>query len=304
MSLPAAAWCRRLLSASVEAGIDTRITTALTCNPVDLTGTNSKQIAVAVIPARYSSTRLPGKPLLEIAGKPLILWVAERALAARSVARAIVATDDKRIFDTVTSAGFEAMMTRGDHASGTDRVAEVVRTLDAEIIINVQGDEPLIEPETIDRAVRQLEMNAEVLMATTSEPIEEIAEVLNPVVVKVVIDDDGYATSFSRNPTPWPHQAVTRHGSIEAALRNEPALLSSFRKHTGLYVYRRDFLLEFAGWPQTESERAESLEQLRALERGVRIKVVEAASPSIGVDTIEDLERVRALIERETRIAV
>jgi 3-deoxy-manno-octulosonate cytidylyltransferase (CMP-KDO synthetase) len=271
---------------------------------VDPTGKNSKQIAVAVIPARYSSTRLPGKPLLEIAGKPLILWVAERALAARSVARAIVATDDKRIFDTVTSAGFEAMMTRGDHASGTDRVAEVARTLDVGIIINVQGDEPLIEPETIDRAVRQLEMNAEVLMATTSEPIEEIAEVLNPVVVKVVIDDDGYATSFSRNPTPWPNQAVTRHGSIEAALRNEPALLSSFRKHTGLYVYRRDFLLEFAGWPQTESERAESLEQLRALERGVRIKVVEAASPSIGVDTIEDLERVRALIERETRIAV
>jgi 3-deoxy-manno-octulosonate cytidylyltransferase (CMP-KDO synthetase) len=284
--------------------VDTAINTALTCNPVDPTGKNSKQIAVAVIPARYSSTRLPGKPLLEIAGKPLILWVAERALAARSVARAIVATDDKRIFDTVTSAGFEAMMTRGDHASGTDRVAEVARTLDVGIIINVQGDEPLIEPETIDRAVRQLEMNAEVLMATTSEPIEEIAEVLNPVVVKVVIDDDGYATSFSRNPTPWPNQAVTRHGSIEAALRNEPALLSSFRKHTGLYVYRRDFLLEFAGWPQTESERAESLEQLRALERGVRIKVVEAASPSIGVDTIEDLERVRALIERETRIAV
>jgi 3-deoxy-manno-octulosonate cytidylyltransferase (CMP-KDO synthetase) len=127
---------------------------------------------------------------------------------------------------------------------------------------------------------------------------------LNPAVVKIVIDDDGYATSFSRNPTPWPNQSVTQHGSIEAALRNEPALLFSFRKHTGLYVYRRDFLLEFAGWPQTESEASESLEQLRALERGVRIKVVEAASPSIGVDTIEDLERVRALIERETRIAV
>jgi 3-deoxy-manno-octulosonate cytidylyltransferase (CMP-KDO synthetase) len=271
---------------------------------VDPTGKNSKQIAVAVIPARYSSTRLPGKPLLEISGKPLILWVAERALAARSVSRAIVATDDKRIFDTVTSAGFEAMMTRGNHASGTDRVAEVARTLDAEIIVNVQGDEPLIEPETIDRAVNELQADREVLMATTSEPIEEAAEVLNPAVVKVVFDDDGYATSFSRNPTPWPNQAVTRHGSIEAALRNEPALLFSFRKHTGLYVYRRDFLLEFAGWPQTESERAESLEQLRALERGVRIKVVEAASPSIGVDTIEDLERVRALIERETRIAV
>ncbi len=269
---------------------------------MDPTGKNSKQIAVAIIPARYSSTRLPGKPLLEIAGKPLILWVAERALAARSVARAIVATDDQRIFDTVTAAGFEAMMTRGDHASGTDRVAEVARNLEAEIIVNVQGDEPLIEPETIDRAVKELEADREVLMATTSEPIVEAAEVLNPAVVKVVIDDDGYATSFSRNPIPWPNQDVTRHGSIEAALRNTPALLFAFRKHTGLYVYRRDFLLEFAGWPQSKSEASESLEQLRALERGVKIKVVEAASPSIGVDTIEDLERVRAIVERHAEL--
>jgi 3-deoxy-manno-octulosonate cytidylyltransferase (CMP-KDO synthetase) len=271
---------------------------------VDPTDKNSKQIVVAVIPARYGSSRLPGKPLLQIAGKPLILWVAERALAAHSVARVIVATDDARIFDTVTTAGFEAIMTRGDHASGTDRVAEVAHNLDAGIIVNVQGDEPLIEPETIDRAVNELSTNAEVLMATTSEPITEAAEVLNPAVVKVVIDGDGYATSFSRNPIPWPNQAVTQHGSIEAALRNTPALLFSFRKHTGLYVYRRDFLLEFAGWPQRESERRESLEQLRALDRGIKIKIVDAASPSIGVDTIEDLERVRALVESQTRIAV
>lgn len=271
---------------------------------MDPTGKNSKQIAVAVIPARYGSSRLPGKPLLEIAGKPLILWVAERALAAHSVARAIVATDDARIFDTVTAAGFEAMMTRGDHASGTDRVAEVAHDLDAGIIVNVQGDEPLIEPETIDRAVAELAANSELLMATTSEPIAGAAEVLNPAVVKVVVDGDSYATSFSRNPIPWPNQAVTQHGSIEAALRNEPALLFSFRKHTGLYVYRRDFLLEFAGWPQSESERRESLEQLRALDRGVKIKVVAAAAPSIGVDTMADLERVRALVEGETRIAV
>ncbi len=268
---------------------------------MDPTEKNSNQIAVAVIPARYSSSRLPGKPLLKIAGKPLILWVAERALAAQSVTRAIVATDDARIFDTVTSAGFEAMMTRGDHASGTDRVAEVARNLDVKIIVNVQGDEPLIEPETIDRAVNELSNNGELPMATTSEPITEAAEILNPAVVKVTVDAQGYATSFSRNPIPWPNQAVTQHGSIEAALRNEPALLFTFRKHTGLYAYRRDFLLEFAGWPQSLSERAASLEQLRALERGIRIKVVDAASPSIGVDTIEDLERVRALVARETR---
>jgi 3-deoxy-manno-octulosonate cytidylyltransferase (CMP-KDO synthetase) len=267
---------------------------------VDPTGKNSKQIAVAVIPARYGSSRLPGKPLLEIAGKPLILWVIERALAAKTLSRAIVATDDARIFDTVTSAGFEAALTRTDHATGTDRIAEVARYLDAEIIVNVQGDEPLIDPGTIDRAVTELLTNEQVRMATTSEPIVEAAEVLNRAVVKVVVDDDGYATSFSRNPIPWPNQAVTEHGSIEAALTDEPALLFSFRKHTGLYVYRRDFLLEFAGWPQSESERRESLEQLRALDRGVKIKVVEAASTSIGVDTLEDLERVRAIVVAQT----
>jgi 3-deoxy-manno-octulosonate cytidylyltransferase (CMP-KDO synthetase) len=263
---------------------------------VDPTGKNSKQIAVAVIPARYGSSRLPGKPLLEIGGKPLILWVAERALTAHSVSRAIVATDDERIFNTVTAAGIEAMMTRADHASGTDRVAEVARDLDDGIIVNVQGDEPLIEPETIDRAVWALAANSEVLMATTSEAITEAAEVLNPAVVKVVVDDEDWATSFSRNPIPWPNQAVRQFGSIEAALRNNPALLFSFRKHTGLYVYRRDFLLQFAGWPQSESERRESLEQLRALDRGVKIKVVAAAAASIGVDTMADLERVRALV--------
>jgi 3-deoxy-manno-octulosonate cytidylyltransferase (CMP-KDO synthetase) len=271
---------------------------------VDPTGKNSRKIAVAIIPARYGSTRLPGKPLLPIGGKALILWVVERALAAQSVARVIVATDDDRIFEVVTAAGFEARMTSGDHASGTDRIAEVARDLDAEIIVNVQGDEPLIEPATIDRAVRELEINSGELMATTSEPIAQAAEVLNPAVVKVVTDEQGYATSFSRNPIPWPNQAVTRHGSIEAALGRDPALLFSFRKHTGLYVYRRDFLLQFAAWPQTVAERVESLEQLRALEHGVRIKVVEAASPSIGVDTIEDLEHVRAMVEREGRIAV
>jgi 3-deoxy-manno-octulosonate cytidylyltransferase (CMP-KDO synthetase) len=271
---------------------------------VDPTVSNSQKIAVAVVPARFSSSRLPGKPLLEIAGKPLILWVAERASAARTVSRVIVATDDARIFDTVRSAGFEAMMTSADHASGTDRVAEVARNLDAEIIVNVQGDEPLIEPETIDRAVNALATDGEAMIATTFEMIETASDVLSRAVVKVVLDERGRAISFSRNPIPFPGQAVTQHGSIEAALRNDPALLFSFRKHTGLYAYRREFLLEFANWPQSRAETEESLEQLRAMERGVRITVVEAASQSIGVDTLEDLERVRAIIDRETRIAV
>jgi len=232
------------------------------------------------------------------------VWVAERALRARTVARVIVATDDARIFETVQSAGFEAIMTSGDHASGTDRVAEVARGLAAAIIVNVQGDEPLIEPETIDRAVNALAADDEAMMATTCEMIDTAADVLNRAVVKVVVDDKGRAISFSRNPIPFPNQAVQQHGSIEAALRNEPALLFSFRKHTGLYAYRREFLLEFATWPQSSAETAESLEQLRAMERGVRIKVVEAASKSIGVDTREDLERVRAIIERENRVSV
>jgi len=271
---------------------------------VDHTGSNSNTIAVAIIPARYDSTRLPGKPLLEIAGKPLVLWVVERALAARSVSRAMVATDDARIFDRVKSAGFEAVMTRGDHQAGTDRITEVARDLDAEIVVNVQGDEPLIEPETIDLAVAALIGDREAEMATTCEPIDDPADVLSRAVVKVVVDDSGHALNFSRAPIPFPNRAVARHGSIAAALGAEPALLSTFRKHTGLYVYRREFLLKYTTWPQSDRERAESLEQLRALERGVKIRVVEAKSPSIGVDTIEDLERVRALIERDVRVAV
>jgi 3-deoxy-manno-octulosonate cytidylyltransferase (CMP-KDO synthetase) len=269
---------------------------------VDPTVSNSVKIAVAVIPARYDSTRLPGKPLLPMAGKPRVVWVAERASLARTVSRVIVATDDTRIREAVEAAGFEAMMTRSEHASGSDRVAEVAQNIDAEIIVNVQGDEPLIEPETIDRAVDALRADSEAMMATTSEPIDAAADVFSRSVVKVEIDDQGRAISFSRNPIPFPNQAVEKHGSIEAALANEPALLFSFRKHTGLYVYRRKFLLEFSGWPPSVFERAESLEQLRALDHGVTIRVVEAAAPSIGVDTVEDLERVRAILARNVEL--
>ena len=266
-------------------------------------GASAIKTAVAVIPARYNSTRLPGKPLLPIGGKPLVVWVVERSLAASSVSRAIVATDDKRILDAVTAKGFEAMMTRGNHRSGSDRVAEIARDLDSEIIVNVQGDEPLINPHTIDRAVAALNADPEAQIATTSEPITDVADVLSPAVVKVIVDERGHASSFSRNPIPFPNQAVSKYGSIEAALRNEPALLFSFRKHTGLYVYRRQFLLQFASWPQTEGEVAESLEQLRALDHGAKIKVVEAVSSSIGVDTLEDLERVRGIVQQRVELA-
>lgn len=259
------------------------------------TGSNSQPKAVAVIPARYSSTRLPGKPLLEIAGQPLIVWVAQRASAASTISRTIVATDDPRIVDAVNAAGFDAVITRADHATGTDRIAEVAHNLRADIIVNVQGDEPLIDPATIDRAVQALIDDPTAQMSTTCELISEAADVSNPSVVKVTFDENWIATNFSRNPMSFPNQAAHARGAI-ASSPDESGLLFSFRKHTGLYAYRRDFLLEFARWPQSENERKESLEQLRALDRGVKIKVIEAASPSIGVDTMEDLERVRMIM--------
>lgn len=254
---------------------------------------------VAIIPARYASTRLPGKPLVDIAGKPMIVRVAERAREVAAIRRVIIATDDQRVFDAVVAlnhdAPVEVMMTSPDHPTGTDRLAEVAATLDAEIIVNVQGDEPLIEPATIDAAIAPLLADASIVMCTTSEPIESAADLVNPNVVKVVTDGEGFALYFSRNPIPFPRAAVQAHGSIEAAFAANPELLKLYSKHTGMYVYRRDFLLRYAKLPPTPLEQAELLEQLRALEHGYRIKVVKVDHRSIGVDTPEDLERVRRM---------
>jgi 3-deoxy-manno-octulosonate cytidylyltransferase (CMP-KDO synthetase) len=226
----------------------------------------------------------------------MITHVVERALAARNVSRAIVATDDRRILQAVTDAGYEAVLTRGDHASGSDRLAEVARNLeDADIIVNVQGDEPLISPRTIERAVAELKLSTDASIVTTCEPIERAGDVLSADVVKVLTDESGRALYFSRAPIPFPREAVNKYGTLERALALEPALLALFRKHTGLYAYRRAFLLEYSSWPASTLERTEALEQLRALERGAIIKVFAAETPSIGVDTPEDLERVRAI---------
>lgn len=266
---------------------------------------NPKYTTVAVIPARFASTRLPGKALLEIAGKPMVCWVAERAQAARNVDRVIVATDSDEIVQAVSARGIEVMLTSSQHASGTDRVAEVATKItEAEIIVNVQGDEPMISPQTIEKAVAV--MAAELAkpdgagIVTTWEPIESNSDLLDPDLVKVVVDDDNNAIYFSRSPVPFPRDAVKRHGSPDVALYKEPDLLKLFRKHTGLYVYRRDVLLAFTNWPQTQLERVEALEQLRALEHGVKIKVVEACTPSTGVDTLADLEKVRAILSTLT----
>jgi 3-deoxy-manno-octulosonate cytidylyltransferase (CMP-KDO synthetase) len=234
--------------------------------------------------------------LLEINGKPMVCLVASQASKARNVARVIVATDDPRIISVVEASGFEAVLTSSHHASGTDRIAEVASKLDAEIIVNVQGDEPLIAPETIERAVSSLVANPTAGIVTTWEPIAEPGDVMNPDLVKIVVAASGRALYFSRAPVPWPRDSVREHGTIENALLQEPSLLANFRKHTGLYVYRRDVLLQFTKWPQSMLERQESLEQLRALEHDVKIMAIEASTPSIGVDTQADLERVRKIV--------
>ena len=239
--------------------------------------------------------------LREIAGKPLILHTLERATSAKTVDRVIVATDDERILKVVHDAGGEAVMTSADHQSGSDRIAEVAKDLpDGSIIVNVQGDEPVIPPETIDAAVKALLDDPDADMSTTCEPITELsAELLNGNVVKVVVGEDGYALHFSRSPMPWPREASLRYGGDpNRAITEEPELLREhYRKHTGLYAYRREFLLEYASWPQTRLEKWEMLEQLRALEHGAKIRVVDAIGSSIGVDTEADLEKVREILE-------
>ena len=262
-------------------------------------GKNPRKSVIAVIPARYASTRLGGKLLLSLGGKPLILHTLEQAKKAAAIDRVIVATDDERILRVVQESGNEAVLTAADHQSGSDRIAEVAEKLPFNsIIVNVQGDEPLIPPGTIEKAVVAMIGDDNMLMATTCEPIREPHDILSPDVVKVVTDEKGFALYFSRSPLPFPRDAVKRNGNLESALRNEPELLASFKKHTGLYVYRREFLLDFTKLPQTKLERIEMLEQLRALENGTKIKVVEVEESSIGVDTAEDLERVRELLGR------
>jgi len=231
-----------------------------------------------VIPARYASTRFPGKPLAELWGKPLIQHVYERACRAQSAARVIIATDDVRIARAARDFGAEVAITRGDHESGTDRVAEVVQGVACDLVVNLQGDEPLIDPASIDAAVAPLAADPAIPMGTLCCPIEEVADLANPNLVKVVLDRRGFALYFSRLPIPF--------------VRDQSGFFPRYR-HIGLYVYRRDALLALASLPPTMLERAERLEQLRALEHGYRIRVVEITHPSPGVDTPEELERLR-----------
>jgi 3-deoxy-manno-octulosonate cytidylyltransferase (CMP-KDO synthetase) len=240
---------------------------------------------VVVIPARYGSTRLPGKPLVSLNGKPMIQRVYERAKSARRVDRVIVATDDDRIVKTVTSFGGEARMTRPDHRTGTERVAEVAAHVEGEVFVNVQGDEPLLDPAAVDTAVAALLEEPQAAVATVATPIKVPGDIMDPNVVKVVLDFDDNALYFSRAPIPW----VRDTGS---------AIQVRHLKHLGLYVFQREALLEYPTLPQGELERIEQLEQLRWLENGSKIRVAEVEHDAISVDVPEDVARVEKLLQK------
>ena len=240
---------------------------------------------VVVIPARYGSTRLPGKPLVSLNGKPMIERVYERAKSARRVDRVIVATDDDRIAKAVTSFGGEARMTRPDHRTGTERVAEVAAHVDGEVFVNVQGDEPLLDPAAVDTAVSALLEEPQAAVATVATPIKVPGDIMDPNVVKVVLDFDDNALYFSRAPIPW----VRDTGS---------AIQVRHLKHLGLYVFQREALLEYPTLPQGELERIEQLEQLRWLENGSKIRVAEVEHDAISVDVLEDVARVEKLLQK------
>jgi len=251
---------------------------------------------VAIIPARFGSTRLPGKPLSDIHGKTLIERVHERACLARTVDRVLVATDDERIAAAVRAFGGEAVLTSTRHASGTDRLAEAVGSTPAEIVVNVQGDEPLLDPAGIDAAVQALVSGGAVEISTLSLPLVSVEEMLSPSVVKVVTDAAGDALYFSRAPIPHVRLEGTDAQAAAAAAVDRGVA----RKHVGLYAYRREALLRFASLPPSPLEEAEGLEQLRALAHGLRIRVVPIEGEGgVAVDTPEDLERVRALLAAE-----
>jgi 3-deoxy-manno-octulosonate cytidylyltransferase (CMP-KDO synthetase) len=236
---------------------------------------------VAIIPARFGATRLPGKVLIDIAGKPMIQHVYERTTSAHGIDAVLVATDDERIADTVRRFGGEVRMTRSDHQTGTDRLAEVAEHLDADVIVNVQGDEPLIAAQSIELAIAPLRHDPALVMSTLRERLHDREAIADPNNVKVVVDREGYALYFSRHPIPYQ--------------RDRDAQVTWWR-HIGLYVYRRDFLLTYARLAPTPLQLSEGLEQLRALEHGYRIFVPETPHPALGVDTPADLERVRQLL--------
>lgn len=240
---------------------------------------------IGIIPARYGASRFPGKPLARIAGKPLIQHVIERCQQAKALSEVVVATDDTRIWE-VAQAFCRVEMTRPDHPSGSDRIAEVAERSTAEAVVNIQGDEPLIDPAVINAVAEALRDNE---MSTAATRIKDVAELDNPNVVKVVVNAAGRALYFSRRTIPYLREAASRSA-------NEPLAAFPFLKHLGIYGYRREALLRLVKYPVSPLENAEKLEQLRALENGIAIGVVQVDYDSVGVDVPEDVKRVEAML--------
>ncbi len=245
--------------------------------------TSDANIVWAVIPARYGATRLPGKPLVNLEGKPMIQRVWERVKEAQRISKVVVATDDERIRSVVAGFGGEAVMTRANHRSGTERIAEVAASSDAGIFINVQGDEPLVSPEAIDTLVDAITSDDTVQIATLAVPIANPSDIMDPHIVKVVLDFDGDALYFSRAPIPWVRDSAS-------------GVHARHLKHLGLYAYRRAALLDYETLPPGELERVEQLEQLRFLENAYKIRVAETEHDSVSVDVPADVPRVEKLI--------
>lgn len=241
---------------------------------------------IGVIPARWASTRFPGKSTALICGKPLIQWVIERASRAKFLDRVIVATDDQRIAGAAAKAGADAVMTRADHPSGTDRVAEAAGKFKAEIIVNIQGDEPTIDPELIDELIVVMRAEKKWDMATAASPIAATSDAANPSLCKVVCNAEGQALYFSRHPIPY-----IRDKTFHAAK-------GTYWRHMGIYLYRQAFLKRFVAAPPCLLEQAECLEQLRALHLGARIKVVQTTKHAIGVDTPSDIAAAEAALKK------
>ena len=246
---------------------------------------STKPEVVIVIPARYGSTRLPGKPLILLSGKAMIQRVYERAKLAERATRVIVATDDERIVKAVEGFGGEARMTRADHRTGTERVAEVAAREKGDVFVNVQGDEPLLDPAAVDTAVGALLEEPAAAIATVATPIKTSADIMDPNVVKTVLDFENNGLYFSRAPVPW-----VRDNAGKIQVRH--------LKHLGLYVFQREALLEYPTLPQGELERIEQLEQLRWLENGWKIRVAEVEHDAVSVDVPEDVARVEKLLAK------
>ena len=247
--------------------------------------------SIVIIPARYESTRFPGKPLCPLKGVPIIQHVYENSKRAHRADEVIVATDSELIRETVETFGGKAVMTDKRHRTGTDRIAEVAGSLDADIIVNVQGDEPLIRPEMIDDVIDVLS-DQRASMGTLIKRIEDPQDISNPNVVKVVFDSEWFALYFSRAPIPFQRDEWKSVSEIRSASGGQEFKIKNFYKHIGIYSYRKEVLLSLSNLEQTELEKQEKLEQLRALEHGMRIKLKETSFETCGIDTPEDLERV------------